>query len=796
MKARRTSMPQTSRLFFKYFFSYAVVLIIPFVMGSFLYGSSVQTIERSAKQGACAILEQTRDILDTRIAELDSTAKQLTLSPQALSFLTMEHLPEGSPLYYRVWSFWQTLPNYALANSFIHSFFIVPRDAGVVVSAEELIHDDPGQFGRLFTYRDWGYQDWKDYLLSEPRNREFLSGVTLGSPSGGGVKGLLYVQTLPLESVHRPRGAFLVFIRESTINALLHRLDIGAGGLVLVSSPAGDLVAGLAGADCPISIEDAARREAADGLDRAIPGDYIVSRARSELTGWSFVSALPSALVLAEAHRVRNTALWVLGLSLALGLVVALLLARSTSAPIRAMAERMARIFSPAPQASCRDELEYLDVAFESLVAKDAKLREELAKQKPVRRAEVTRRLLHGLYDNEAEASEIGYSVGLVSSGTCRYAVAVVRISGYGRTVNKDILRELSLIRVAITDGLCDHFGDRIFTTEEEESLLGVLFRFAGEGEALIGSVEGAMASLAESLSCSYRVKLLWGLGKDIVDIAAIPEAYARARRELSLLEDGKAHLVPVGDEGEGPFYFPIELELRLVATIKGGTSAALLAVVEESARENLKHRRISDGMFTRLVEAIQVALVRGLASATAEAAPSGAVDEMAAALGELDRQDRVAWFSSAAALLESLRAHLVCARDSERAELTKAIADRLSALYPDQNLTMYAVAKEFDFSESAFYHFFRESFGRSYSDYLEDLRIREACRRMTVAAGERQDRVTIKDVASSVGFASDTTFRRAFHRVVGTSPSEYLAATGRRPSLSRGLESGSAGNS
>jgi transcriptional regulator GlxA family with amidase domain len=77
----------------------------------------------------------------------------------------------------------------------------------------------------------------------------------------------------------------------------------------------------------------------------------------------------------------------------------------------------------------------------------------------------------------------------------------------------------------------------------------------------------------------------------------------------------------------------------------------------------------------------------------------------------------------------------------------------------------------------------FRDSFGQSFSDHVEALRIRDACARLgrTASSGEEGGRTAIKDVAAAVGFASDTTFRRAFHRVLGLSPSEYERAAGRR---------------
>jgi hypothetical protein len=94
----RSFLPQkTSPLFVRFFASYCAILLIAFGIWVALYSSSVKVIESSAKKSALAILEQTRDIVDNRLAELDSTARQIALSPRTLSVLSMDRLEEGSP---------------------------------------------------------------------------------------------------------------------------------------------------------------------------------------------------------------------------------------------------------------------------------------------------------------------------------------------------------------------------------------------------------------------------------------------------------------------------------------------------------------------------------------------------------------------------------------------------------------------------------------------------------------------------------------------------------------------------
>ena len=64
-------------------------------------------------------------------------------------------------------------------------------------------------------------------------------------------------------------------------------------------------------------------------------------------------------------------------------------------------------------------------------------------------------------------------------------------------------------------------------------------------------------------------------------------------------------------------------------------------------------------------------------------------------------------------------------------------------------------------------YRDFKKMYGVSFSSYLEVLRMRYAQEKL-------KDGQAVQDVAAAVGYGSDYSFRRAFKRVVGVTPSDY----------------------
>ncbi len=85
-------------------------------------------------------------------------------------------------------------------------------------------------------------------------------------------------------------------------------------------------------------------------------------------------------------------------------------------------------------------------------------------------------------------------------------------------------------------------------------------------------------------------------------------------------------------------------------------------------------------------------------------------------------------------------------------------------------NLSVAALARRAFLSPRQFARAFKDRFGFTPAAFVEDARLAEAARRLSL----RNARIDL--VAQSVGYASEDVFRRAFERRFGVSPSSYRA--------------------
>ncbi|MFD2598733.1 helix-turn-helix domain-containing protein [Sphingobacterium corticis] len=86
------------------------------------------------------------------------------------------------------------------------------------------------------------------------------------------------------------------------------------------------------------------------------------------------------------------------------------------------------------------------------------------------------------------------------------------------------------------------------------------------------------------------------------------------------------------------------------------------------------------------------------------------------------------------------------------------------------ENISLDAMSDKANLTPQAFCRFFKRSTGKTFVSYLNEVRVREACRLLGSSRYE-----SISGVAYDCGFNSITNFNRVFRSVTGLSPKEYV---------------------
>ena len=106
--------------------------------------------------------------------------------------------------------------------------------------------------------------------------------------------------------------------------------------------------------------------------------------------------------------------------------------------------------------------------------------------------------------------------------------------------------------------------------------------------------------------------------------------------------------------------------------------------------------------------------------------------------------------------------------KSAGRQQVIHKIKEWIKKNYHDPDLTLYKISEAVSLPEKMVPLIFKEHVGVNISDYIEDVRINFAKSKLIHSDD------SIEDIAILSGYNSAHSFRRAFKRNTGSSPSDY----------------------
>ena len=100
---------------------------------------------------------------------------------------------------------------------------------------------------------------------------------------------------------------------------------------------------------------------------------------------------------------------------------------------------------------------------------------------------------------------------------------------------------------------------------------------------------------------------------------------------------------------------------------------------------------------------------------------------------------------------------------------LINHIAEYIEQSYANPLLNLSQMAQDFGMTENFLYYFFRTRMQKSFAQYLEDKRLEKA--QALIAENTKE---SLSALAEHCGYANTQTFRRAFKKRYGLTPSEF----------------------
>ncbi|MGN7412930.1 helix-turn-helix domain-containing protein [Paenibacillus sp. SAF-068] len=768
-----------SPVFRRFLISYLIILMIPQIAGYASYRASIEAARSSSIENSLKSLSLGKEIIERNLLQVEAFTRQLAVNPDLQNLIAG---PKPQDLYnvYGMNRMQRSLSMYSSTNDYLSHFFIHIPNYNAIITPRTVYYR-PEHYYAANQLEGMSFEQWHDQILKQPHfneiiplhnyKREILGTVLADVPA------ITFLQSLPLNSFNKPQATIGIMIDQDQMASLTQNIVDQYGGWTLVTDAEGQIIFSLGIEQA--EAEQLAQKRRSEGnaaeterngqnVQPGSDGRQLIS-IQSSQNGWNYIAGIPEKALMTKADQIKQVTLAFTLATIVLGLLFGLVLAYRNSAPVYKLLATFREQITDFP-GKRGNEYDFLASHINNLIANNDSLKNAMNEQIPLLRDGFIKRLLTGEVYTSLELEVIS-SQAHISLSSSKGLAGLVKVNGYANPDSEETIHELGVARLLIKQVLTEWNSQLLITDwgTDQIAFACPLDENNPLNEA-IGRCEKELNSLMEVIYQEHRISTTFATGSAYEVWNDAGRSFDEAKQALDYaIHMGTDHLVRFEDtvkENE-MFYYPIESEQRLLNTIKVGDPEEAIRILEQLFLRNFEERELSyemaqqfimelKGTFLKLDEP-KFKLDSSLLEEYKTRVTSIQMTETIASLREKFKQ-----------LTEDICGDFQRRRTGAHADTVSEMIRFIQQNYGDANLTIYRIAEHMSKSEKFISQLFKEHTGENLSDYVERVRI-DAASNLLQSTGQ-----TIDEIAEATGYNSAHSFRRAFKRVRGISPSVF----------------------
>ncbi|GIO29374.1 MULTISPECIES: helix-turn-helix domain-containing protein [Paenibacillus] len=758
-----------------------VLLLIPVSMGAFLYTKVEASLENGANRSNKAMLEQLKLSLDGKLNEVEKLAQQIIFDPKLEYLLKLSGDPD-SPDRYKFIEFMQnTMSRPGNITNFILDYYVY-FDKSDLILKSGLMTDSRKFYDMYYSYQGMSYEQWREEMLGSFHTMAYLPTATLlrraeydpmESLDKNPLNVVTFTQSLPGRDRKDIKGSFVVLINESQIKEMFAQIESANDSSIYVVDGDGRTI--MATDREPLPSELLSRIKGSGGLfNQSLNGDEkMVSYTASKKEGWKYVLVTPRSVFMQQVIRIKQWAVILFALCLAVGMSAAFMITYRNYSPLRRAVNAILRGKNWSGKPSV-NEYEFIMQTIEGSLHEEKNLRSLLAQQTPVIRSNYLSRLIRGQMD--VDASERGgqslrfMDIEFVSD---YFSVIVVHIDGIARFNEEQSEEQWALARFIISNIGMDmiEIPHKSFAVELDRDRVVFLNNFDPQ---LFGDADRVIREMCVSLKTiieqRFKMDITVAAGLPHSGAKSIGESYAEAVAafEYRIIRGGGTiiHFQDI-QKVHAHYYYPIDIEVQLINFVRSGDTENVLKLLDTIYMMNFESGSITPEIGRCLFFNITSTFLK-IINATG-------TDQHDILGPDIDLVKDIFSYETAEGmhkrtkkLYELLTESLVTERTDHSSQLLQEMERFVDEHFTDPNMGLGMVADRFGMTPQYVSTFYKKQSGKNLSDAIVRKRIELAKQHMC------DKDLTNAQIAQMVGYTSDVVFIRAFKKLEGVTPGKY----------------------
>ncbi len=577
---------------------------------------------------------------------------------------------------------------------------------------------------------------------------------------GGNV--LSFASMIPLENPQRAYGVVGTLINEKSLLDVFSNLIDPGDGAVYVFNAQNEV---MLSSNSTFDHESSISVQSNEKIKKFRMGgkEYYSFKCSSQYRHWQYVVFVSSDYVLRDIAFVNIIVHTINIIAILIGLLLCIRLAsKKTTSHLQMMDLLGVQADAPVKQLGF-NEIEYWKPYVNDIIDEKETMKDKLMHFREHERKDILHILIAENHENEKEVLKLIQDAQieflcqkfmiLVLRGQAIYHIDALhnRNSFYKQVIDK-----------YIAEGVYIH----MYAADSKTTV--VLLNYDMDTVEMQLHLKEQLIKMNLEVFYRYHSKVVIGLGEETQLLSEISSSYLQALevvRYNELMGSGSVMYYSELSQEQALYDYSVEFENRFIRSILNGNIESVQQMIDEIYENNFERRKLTVKRIEELFGEISSSLnkVKQASSQDEEIIPYSIKDFTVSSFFDYVRDF----------------AYSMCEEAKQTRELNDMnkfgdVIRYVNEHYDDSNLSLISLAEKFGFKgvsyiSRGFKYFINENF----SSYLEKIRIEKAGELLL-------NGMKIKEVYQKVGYISDVSFRRAFKKRVGLSPTEFVRQSGK----------------
>lgn len=726
--------------------SYLSLLMVIVVLGTSMFFVSLDVQMTQTANANRMVLEQIAVRLESSLNEANyyaysinrlSSVQKLMLAQRPLTTQNIYTIREAS----------RDISTFEDSNSLVEGCQVYLSSSDVLLEVGNAFLNIDRMYGKSFSYGAMSLQEWRNHVLESRTGSAFYPAA---SALVGGRQAPMMLYTRRLSHFSSPTGKVIFYLNAQALQKLFEPLSSLSSGCALLMSSSGEVL--VSSSPVPPSVTWGMLEQASNSsfAETTIDGNRCLLFSHSlPAFGLRTAAIIPYSAVINQTSHVLKPMLICIGVLTLIGLILTFYHIRTTKRPL----VRIMELLSSNGSSFDRKTLGNLNQAVHQLVSSHNLLQSRLEEQRLELRAAVVASLESGETLENRELKMLLSHVGVQPEGN-RFRGVYLVLRGGSDDLNAQELTRSDVIRALVAELLAPYAPQIIFLSLKDHTSFILLY---AEDASSSTDLQAFFSRLYDDCHSLLGQEMTFFVGTECRKLCYLPHSLLAAR-QLMLMEEPIAFLA-IADESQlpgDPYVYSDQHEKKLISLAHQSKDTELYALLDELYEANTQ-RNLS--RFNR-----QLLYYRMVGTLSNMPQRPEIPEELTLSLDRLPMDEFFV-------LLKKCYTS-VCVSNQERhtAYSEKLLSDIIAFLREnctDPNLSLSSTAIHFGITEKYLSSFIHEKSGINFLSYVDQMRIQKAEELLHSTS------LTIDDISQKVGYSSVKTFRRAYGRVTGITPSE-----------------------